>query len=172
MRCCALMRYYQPFPAAIPLDGPGYPHVTHPSATKYMQDSLYASTSIISAYTPFDLHVLGTPPAFILSQDRTLELIFWVRTLTVELALLLLLPFLTVSCFCSLTLNLTWFVVSFKAALLFNFQGPCIACFKSPVASLFRFRYTAGLFRECKRYIIITSALSQAFFLFYFSRRM
>ena len=23
-------------------------------------------------YIPFDLHVLGTPPAFILSQDRTL----------------------------------------------------------------------------------------------------
>ena len=23
-------------------------------------------------YTPFDLHVLGTPPAFILSQDQTL----------------------------------------------------------------------------------------------------
>ena len=23
--------------------------------------------------TPFDLHVLGTPPAFILSQDQTLE---------------------------------------------------------------------------------------------------
>ena len=77
MPYCALMRYYQPFPAAIPLDGPGYPHVTHPSATKYTQDSLYASTSIISAYTPFDLHVLGTPPAFILSQDRTL--VFYLR---------------------------------------------------------------------------------------------
>ena len=24
----------------------------------------------------FDLHVLGTPPAFILSQDQTLQLIF------------------------------------------------------------------------------------------------
>ena len=27
----------------------------------------------IIAYTPFDLHVLGTPPAFVLSQDQTLE---------------------------------------------------------------------------------------------------
>ena len=27
-----------------------------------------------SFITPFDLHVLGTPPAFILSQDRTLML--------------------------------------------------------------------------------------------------
>ena len=31
---CALMRYYQPFPAAIPLYEAGYPRVTHPSATQ------------------------------------------------------------------------------------------------------------------------------------------
>ena len=34
MRYRALMRYYQSFPTAIPLYGPGYPRVTHPSATK------------------------------------------------------------------------------------------------------------------------------------------
>ena len=73
MPYCALMRYYQPFPAAIPLDGPGYPHVTHPSATKLRQDSLCTSTPLLSVAAPFDLHVLGTPPAFILSQDRTLD---------------------------------------------------------------------------------------------------
>ena len=28
-----------------------------------------------SSFTPFDLHVLGTPPAFVLSQDQTLQLI-------------------------------------------------------------------------------------------------
>ena len=28
-----------------------------------------------SPYIPFDLHVLGTPPAFVLSQDQTLQLI-------------------------------------------------------------------------------------------------
>ena len=33
MRHCALMRFYQPFPAAIPLYEAGYPRVTHPSAT-------------------------------------------------------------------------------------------------------------------------------------------
>ena len=71
----ALMRYYQPFPAAVPQVGPGYPHVTHPSATKLPQDSFDASISIVSAVAPFDLHVLGTPPAFILSQDRTLDLL-------------------------------------------------------------------------------------------------
>ena len=38
----------------------GYLRVTHPFATK-------------SRRTSFDLHVLGTPPAFILSQDQTLR---------------------------------------------------------------------------------------------------
>ena len=39
----------------------GYPRVTHPSAALLRRESL-------------DLHVLGTPPAFILSQDQTLML--------------------------------------------------------------------------------------------------
>jgi hypothetical protein len=39
----------------------GYPRVTHPSAALYRSKSL-------------DLHVLGTPPAFILSQDQTLKI--------------------------------------------------------------------------------------------------
>ena len=29
-----------------------------------------------SSFTPFDLHVLGTPPAFVLSQDQTLHLLY------------------------------------------------------------------------------------------------
>ena len=62
------MRYYQPFPAAIPLCEAGYPRVTHPSATKLSSIRKFL-------LTPFDLHVLGTPPAFILSQDQTLMLI-------------------------------------------------------------------------------------------------
>ncbi len=40
MRYCVLMRYYQPFPAAIPLYRAGYPRVTHPSATKSCLPSL------------------------------------------------------------------------------------------------------------------------------------
>jgi hypothetical protein len=57
------MRFYQPFPAAIPLYEAGYPRVTHPSATNSEKQALHR---------PFDLHVLSTPPAFILSQDQTL----------------------------------------------------------------------------------------------------
>ncbi len=32
-----------------------------------------AVEAIGASYIPFDLHVLGTPPAFVLSQDQTLE---------------------------------------------------------------------------------------------------
>ena len=69
MRYCALMRYYQSFPTAIPLYEAGYPRVTHPSATNLLENH----SKLIFSMGPFDLHVLGTPPAFILSQDRTLE---------------------------------------------------------------------------------------------------
>ena len=71
MRHRGLMRYYQPFPAAIPQCEAGYPRVTHPSATKLSSIRKFP-------LTPFDLHVLGTPPAFILSQDQTLMLKFFV----------------------------------------------------------------------------------------------
>ena len=40
MRYCALMRYYQSFPTAIPLYEAGYPRVTHPSATKSTKSKL------------------------------------------------------------------------------------------------------------------------------------
>ncbi len=40
-----------------------YLRVTHPFATGVQA-------------LPFDLHVLGTPPAFILSQDQTLHIIY------------------------------------------------------------------------------------------------
>ena len=77
MRCKERMRYYQPFPAAIPLWKAGYPRVTHPSATK-LKSSVRKHRLIV----PFDLHVLGTPPAFILSQDQTLMLKFNVSSET------------------------------------------------------------------------------------------
>ncbi len=40
-----------------------FPRVTHPSATIH-----------VLLHEPFDLHALGTPPAFILSQDQTLKI--------------------------------------------------------------------------------------------------
>ena len=47
-----------------PLYGPGYLCITHPFATHHRSDA-------------FDLHVLGTPPAFILSQDQTLHCLLY-----------------------------------------------------------------------------------------------
>ena len=55
---------YPGFPPAIPGRGAGRPRVTHPFA---------ADRPPRGAGPPLDLHVLGAPPAFILSQDRTLR---------------------------------------------------------------------------------------------------
>src|SRR5690348_8821281 len=52
------MRYCRRFLAGIPHLGVDDPRVPHPSATPILRWA-------------FDLHVLGTPPAFILSQDQT-----------------------------------------------------------------------------------------------------
>ncbi len=58
------MRACRRFLAGIPHFRPGHPCVTHPSATPSL--SLRKERR-----RTFDLHVLGTPPAFILSQDQT-----------------------------------------------------------------------------------------------------
>jgi hypothetical protein len=52
------MRYCHRFPGGIPHLKVDDPRVPHPSATPCLRRA-------------FDLHVLGTPPAFILSQDQT-----------------------------------------------------------------------------------------------------
>src|SRR5699024_8061427 len=54
----------------IPLYEAGYPRVTHPSAAQ----SIRIPSENFLQIASLDLHVLGTPPAFILSQDQTLML--------------------------------------------------------------------------------------------------
>ena len=56
------VRYYPAFPPAVPQRGVGCIRVTHPCAT--LMDP--------KVHLPSDLHVLGLPLAFILSQDQTL----------------------------------------------------------------------------------------------------
>ena len=53
------------FPSVIPLSGTDCSRVTHPSAARI--ESVQAPHQ-----SPLDLHVLSTPPAFVLSQDQTL----------------------------------------------------------------------------------------------------
>ena len=54
------MRYYPSVGTAIPHTWVGCSRVTHP----------FAGCPLLG---PHDLHVLSTPPAFILSQDQTLQ---------------------------------------------------------------------------------------------------
>ena len=56
--------HYLPFPGAIPGHGAGRSRITHPFA---------ALTQGRSPGIPLDLHVLSTPPALVLSQNRTLH---------------------------------------------------------------------------------------------------
>ena len=53
------------FPSVIPLYGTDCSRVTHPSAARI-------SSVQALQISPLDLHVLSTPPAFVLSQDQTL----------------------------------------------------------------------------------------------------
>ena len=62
MRYCALMRFYQPFPAAIPRYGAGCPRVTHPSATKCIGDSAEASSVIHSVRLACVKHAASVHP--------------------------------------------------------------------------------------------------------------
>ena len=54
------MRYYPAVGPAIPRGEAGRSRVTHPFAGRGLRPAL-------------DLHVLSTPPAFVLSQDQTLQ---------------------------------------------------------------------------------------------------
>jgi hypothetical protein len=62
MRAPERTRYYPAVGPAIPLWGAGRSRVTHPSAGCGELPP-----------RPRDLHVLSTPPAFVLSQDQTLQ---------------------------------------------------------------------------------------------------
>ena len=66
--------------------------------------------------SPLDLHVLGTPPAFVLSQDQTLMLILSAQKLS--LALLLALKFLDCVAFFLLLLCIFFKVRALKRAYL------------------------------------------------------
>src|SRR6476646_9343652 len=62
MRPAGCNRYSTQFPRLIPKCRADHPRVTHPFATRVPRKAL-----------PFDLHVLSTPPAFVLSQNQTLQ---------------------------------------------------------------------------------------------------
>ena len=118
---------------------------------------MQASSAHIAS--PFDLHVLSTPPAFILSQDQTLNKNFvFVFAVFVEctckharsphysrkliliqfkiniLANLSLLLFYKVS-----SLNVKTFSESFKVVSLFNYQGSLSRCLSAATLIFYHF---------------------------------
>ena len=59
---------------SFPLLSPCIRQVTHALLTRPPLSLYFRHPKTLSVQTPFDLHVLSTPPAFILSQDQTLML--------------------------------------------------------------------------------------------------
>ena len=61
-----------------------------PSEGQVAHALLTRSPLRVIANSPFDLHVLGTPPAFVLSQDQTLRNIIYEERLALVLTKLLI----------------------------------------------------------------------------------
>ena len=134
MRYYDFMRYYHPFPEAIPLSEAGYSRVTHPSATKNIKQA---------QCSPFDLHVLSVPPAFVLSQDQTLYLSCIYRCFRIFISILAI----------TISLAITFvifssFLTSQDSESLRNFKG-FFAC-----SALFNFQDTRFRLSHCNFYII------------------
>ena len=106
------------FPSVIPLFGTDCSRVTHPSAARTSR-----------RMSPLDLHVLGTPPAFVLSQDQTL-MFNPSQFISISLDALRCLSQKS-DCLCSLSLGFRLAVVANSLFLLvlcslYRFQGPLV----------------------------------------------
>ena len=151
MRQNYVMGYYSQFPKAIPRSEAGCSRVTHPSATNSEEQA---------PPRPFDLHVLGVPPAFVLSQDQTLYKVVYTasedalyRSLVhYDCSQLLICDFLVFSDFtCSPS--------QFPETA--NFKGSCLYCsiFKMPFRDLFR----SAAVKQLIYYITLFSSCQEVF---------
>ena len=121
-------------------------------------------TRASSHISPFDLHVLGTPPAFVLSQDQTL--CFYPLSSFFELfwlcfplfALLFVYSYTVFNCFGSL---LSFFVSFLILSKLTSFVNIFF------IFSLL-FLYTDSLFGQLHYITIIPPILSTTFFIFFY----
>ena len=125
MRLCGISSRFQ-------LLSPSTRQVTHALLTR--PPLTFQSLGFMKS--PFDLHVLGTPPAFILSQDQTLMFKF-VRSKSVWL----ILPFYCCFRFLFSEISLRTF------CSVWNFQG-CITVYLSRCCSSY-WKYSQKNFRSC-----------------------
>ena len=127
------MRFYQPFPAAIPLYRVGYPRVTHPSATK-IEKSKLPSISVRLACVKHAASVHPEPGS------NSHVLVCSVQTHASLLSKLSLMSVITVFGFNIITyVNVQLVTISsdshvlpcdeilgnFKVVMLFSYQGSC-----------------------------------------------
>ena len=154
----------------IPLYEAGCPHVTHPSAAKIYQKQAFN-------ISPLDLHVLSTPPAFILSQDQTLMFNLFLS----HCWLSFFFSFSYLSIFFKISFSLLTWVLFFQ---LFSFQGslPFSLCpplgdslisishCSSPVNTFFKILIVIFCWHFCfsKRYINSFSIFCQHFLYLFF----
>ena len=119
------------FPRVIPLVQPGCLCLTHPFATHHRSDA-------------FDLHVLGTPPAFILSQDQTLhDSLFTIKVVFLWLFFVFWLVFLFFSFFLSFDRNCLTCSVQFSMVSAAPDWTACLYYHVlSPLTSLFLLFFT------------------------------
>ena len=120
------MRYCASFPKNIPLYKVGCIRVTHPCAGRQQVQALLL---------PLDLHVLGLPLAFILSQDQTLRCKYFKNLTPLKFDLSLLKDWIDKNCCC---------IVSNTIVLLFIYDW-----FASPItfSNKFCLRTSASFFR-------------------------
>ena len=116
------MRFCHSFRSGIPLFRAGHLRVTHPFATNVLLH-------------PSDLHVLGTPPAFILSQDQTLRYVFFIPSFQRYVIFLLLSGINLVCFFISAASQLS----RFFAPLCFPGATSYYMCFPLYVKDFFQF---------------------------------
>ena len=126
MRLCGISSRFQ-------LLSPSTRQVTHALLTRPPLTYISLGFNV----SPFDLHVLGTPPAFILSQDQTLMFKF-VRSKSVWL----ILPFYCCFRFLFSEISLRTF------CSVWNFQG-CITVYLSRCCSSY-WKYFQKNFRSCR----------------------
>ena len=131
--------------------------VTHALLTRPPLDRISASTNLLS----FDLHVLSTPPAFILSQDQTLmfKFDFW---------------FKISSSFFFYPFYLAILSYQFLKLLFIEFSGVGIYCSVIKVLFLvvFQFSATTSLFYHIADRLSTTFYLFFSFYFLSFSRQV
>ena len=78
--------------------------------------------------SPFDLHVLGAPPAFVLSQDQTLEKLYLNTFVLKPKSFKLFSSLFLKKIISSVSFDTSELQGSLFLSMLFNFQGPVPSC--------------------------------------------